>query len=115
MYATAVYRMGFGCVDVVGFGVKCVGFHRESYDSKSLCDVVEKRKPKSVHFPNALLLNAPPPQIPPPHRDLTWGRLNRGANQGRRIFFLMCLYLLFDAPITLADLHYLTPKDFEIS
>ena len=26
---------------------------------------------------------------------------------------LMVLYFLFDAPITLADLHYLTPKDFE--
>ncbi len=26
---------------------------------------------------------------------------------------LMMLYFLFDAPITLADLHYLTPKDFE--
>ncbi len=26
---------------------------------------------------------------------------------------LMILHLLFDAPITLADLHYLTPKDFE--
>ena len=26
---------------------------------------------------------------------------------------LMSLYFLFDAPITLADLHYLTPKDFE--
>lgn len=26
---------------------------------------------------------------------------------------LMILYFLFDAPITLADLHYLTPKDFE--
>jgi len=31
-----------------------------------------------------------------------------------RGYMLMCLYLLFDAPITLADLHYLTPKDFEI-
>ena len=26
---------------------------------------------------------------------------------------LIILYFLFDAPITLADLHYLTPKDFE--
>ena len=31
-----------------------------------------------------------------------------------RGYMLMSLYFLFDAPITLADLHYLTPKDFEI-
>lgn len=30
-----------------------------------------------------------------------------------RGYILMTLYHLFNAPITLADLHYLTPKDFE--
>ena len=30
-----------------------------------------------------------------------------------RGYVLMTLYLIFNAPITLADLHYFTPKDFE--
>ncbi len=30
-----------------------------------------------------------------------------------RGYILMTLYYIFNAPITLADLHYLTPKDFE--